>query len=133
MSLTDTLTLDDASGDATEFVLISRDGSGTVRRNSASTNAEPWTLVVNHKQTGSGLDIVDRHLIQAARLVRDTQGKARTAIVNVTLAVPQHEDVTDGMIMDMFANITDLLTDGGFGDSGMTGTTNLTKVLRGES
>jgi len=131
--LTSTLTLDDASGDATEYVQISLDTSGSVRRNSATTNAEPSTLSIKHSRTGKGVNAVDRHLIQFAKTELDSLGVPRTSIVNLTMAVPQATVVTNQDIFDLVANLVDLVSDGGFTDSGMAGTTILTQILRGES
>lgn len=131
--LTSTLLLDDASGDEITYVLISQDATGTVRLNSASTNAEPQALSVKHSKSGSGINTVDRHLIQLSKTVLDANSVARTAIVNFTMAVPQATVITNAMVIDLVANLIDLISDGGFSAAGMAGTVALTQLLRGES
>jgi len=133
MSFTDTLTLDNASGTEATFALIARDSTGTVRRNTATTNAEPELLSVRHSVSGKGADAVDRHLFQVVRTELDAGGKARQATVNLTISHPRATVITDAEVFNMVAYIVDHLTDGGFSGSGMAGTTALTQLLRGES
>jgi hypothetical protein len=51
--LSNTLTLDDASGDETAYVLISQDGTGTKRRHSIDSLAEPGFLNIKHSVSGT--------------------------------------------------------------------------------
>lgn len=133
MSFTDTLTLDDASGDATTYVLLSQDATGTRRLNSASTSAEPSALVIKHSSSGSGVNAVDRHLVQFSITKLDANDIPRSGIVNFTLAVPRATVITSAMIIDLVSNLIDLIADGGFSDTGIGGTVALTQLLRGEA
>jgi len=131
--LTSTLTLDDASGDEVTYALISQDATGSVRRDTATTNAEPGSLTIRHSRAGKGPNVIDRHLVQFARTEIDSNGVPRTAIVNFTMAVPQSTVFTNAEIIDLVSNLIDLIADGGFTSSGIAGTTALTQLLRGES
>lgn len=133
MSLTDTLTLDDASGDDVVYNLVSRDSTGTVRRDIATSNVSPGLLSIKHSVSGSGLNTVDRHLVQFTRTVPDSENVPRTAVVNLTLAIPQASVITSTIVNDLIANLVDLISDGGFTGSGFAGITNITALSRGES
>jgi len=133
MSYTDTQTLDDASGDATTYALISRDGTGTVRRNTATTNSEPGLMAIRHSASGKKMDVIDRHLVQFSKTVTDDGGIPRTATVNLSFIVPRHDAITDEMVIDIASNAIDFVSGGGFGDSGITSTATLVQLLRGES
>lgn len=133
MALTDTLTLDDATGDETSFVLLYRDQNGTKRVDSASTLSEPRTCVIKHSSSGTGTNIVDRHLVQFTQLEQDAAGVDRTAIVNLTLAVPRSSVITNAIVIDLVSNLIDLIADGSFSSAGIGGTTNLTALLLGQS
>jgi hypothetical protein len=133
MSLTATQTLDDASGDAVTYSLIGEDKTGSIRMDSATTLTEPRKLEIKHSSSGKGADVVDRHLVQASHLKVAGTGQTRTAVVNLTLAVPRDSVITATIVQDLLAAIIDLITDGGFGDSGFVGVTNLSAIMRGES
>lgn len=133
MSLTSTLALDDATGDEVTWVLLSQDANGSRRLDSASTNAEPGSLVIRHSVAGSGINAVDRHLVQFSRTLLDSENVPRTAIVNFTVAVPRASVITNAICFDLISNLIDLIADGGFTASGIAGTTLLTQLLRGES
>jgi len=130
--LAQTLTLDDASGDETSYILVSQDSNGTRRIHDIDSLAEPGTLVIKHSVNGSGMDAVDRHLVQFTRTLLST-GKPRTAVVNLTLSVPRDTVITSGIVIDMVANLVDLIADGGFTTAGFAAITTLTALLRGES
>jgi len=131
--LANTLTLDDASGDETSYILISQDATGTRRVHDIDSLAEPGSLVIKHSVSGSGPDAVDRHLVQFTRTLNSSTGKPRAGIVNLTIAVPRDVVVTSQIIFDLVANLVDLVSDGGFSGAGFAGTTTLTSLLRGES
>jgi hypothetical protein len=133
MSLTDTLTLDGASGVEASFVLQGRDNQGSRRIDSASTLTEPRLLTVKHSKTGTGANAIDRHLIQFTRTELDAATIPRTATVNLTIAVPQSSVFSAAEIQDMVAYLVDLISDGGFTGSGFAGVTNLGAILRSES
>jgi len=131
--LANTLTLDDASGDETAYVLISQDSTGSKRRHSIDSLAEPGFLNIKHSVSGSGSDAVDRHLVQFTRTLVGASSKPRTGIVNLTISLPRDVVVTQQIIIDMVANLIDLISDGGFTTSGMAATTTVASILQGES
>jgi len=133
MALTDTLTLDGATGTEATFALQGRDNSGSRRIDSASTLTEPRLLTIKHSKTGNGVNAIDRHLVQLSRTELDSATVPRTAIVNLTITVPQSAVFTNAEIYDMVAYLVDLISDGGFTGSGFTGTTALAQLLRSES
>jgi hypothetical protein len=133
MSLTDTLTLDNSSGTEATFSLQGRDNQGSRRIDTASTLTEPRSLIIKHSKTGNGVNAIDRHLIQFSRTELDSATVPRTAIVNLTMAVPQSAVFSSSEIKDMVAYLVDLVSDGGFSGSGFAGTTALDQLLRSES
>jgi hypothetical protein len=133
MALTDTLTLDDATGDETAFVLLFKDQNQTKRIDSAGTLAAPRTCVVKHSSSGKGTNIIDRHLIQFTELVQDAAGVDRTAVVNLTMAVPRSSVITNAKVIDLVSFLVDLICDGSFSSSGIGGTVNITALLQGQS
>jgi hypothetical protein len=132
MSFTTTLTLDDASGDAVAYTTVSNGVDGVKRLDVASTLAAPGIMQIKHSVNGSGANAIDRHLVQFSRTA-DSSGVPRTAVVNLTLAIPRDAVITNGMVADLVSNLIDFIADGTFGDSGIGGVTNLTALLRGES
>jgi len=133
MSLSDTLTLDNATGTEATFALQGRDASGARRIDTASTLSQPQNLVIKHSKSGQGLNAIDRHLVQFSRTELDSNGVPRTAIVNFTMAVPQSTVFSSAEILDLAGYLVDLITDGGWTSSGFAGTTALTQLLRNES
>jgi hypothetical protein len=131
--LTANLTLDDASGDAVAFNLQAYLPDGARRIDITSTPSEPKTLEIRHSTSGKDGNAVDRHLISASLTKLDSAGIPRKGIVNLTFTLPRSTAISETNVLDLFAAITDLVCDGGFGDSGMTGTTNAAAILRGES
>lgn len=127
---TATQTLDDASGDDVVYALISQDGTGTRRIDTASNLAFPGTLSIKHSVNGTGAQAVDRHLVQLSRVVEATSGP-KTLVCNFTISVPRDTAVTNQLVFDAVANIIDFLVDGGLATP--MGATNLTALLRGES
>jgi len=133
MSFTDTLTLDDATGDDTVYVKQTSDTTGTRRFNTATTNAEPGSLVIKHTSSGAGVNAVDRHLVQFSLTKLDANDIPRNAIVNFTMAVPRATAITSAEVIDLVSNLIDLISDGSFSAAGIGGTVALTQLLRGES
>jgi hypothetical protein len=131
--LTQNLTLDDASGDAVSYNLQAYLPDGARRINVSTTPTEPRVLEIKHTQSGKGSAVVDRHLVSASLTKRDAAGAPQKGIVNLTFSIPQSTAISNTDILDLFAAIVDLCADGGFGDSGFTGTTNATAIFRGES
>lgn len=131
--LTSNLALDDATGDEVTFNLQSYLPDGARRIDIGSTPTEPRVLEIKHSQSGTGANVVDRHLISASSTKIDGAGAPRKAIVNLTLTLPRASVLSAADINDLTSVIVDLICDGGFGSSGMTGTTNAAAILRGES
>lgn len=133
MSFTDTLSLDNAAGAEATFVLLSRDATGTRRLDNSSTPAEPRACVIKHTTSGVGQAAVDRHLVQFSITKLDAETIPRTGIVNLTLTVPRATVITSAMIYDLVSNVVDLISDGGFTESGLAGTVALAQLVRGEA
>jgi hypothetical protein len=134
LAFDDTLTLDDASGDATTYVRVAPvNGEASRRINTATTLAEPGYLVIKHQVTGSKGAQTDRHLISATQTKLSSAGDPKNAVVNLSLSADRDSVITAAMIQDLLSVIIDLISDGGFGDSGMAGSTNFGKVMRGEA
>jgi hypothetical protein len=131
--LTANLTLDDASGDAITFNLQSYLTDGARRIDVTTTQALPRLLEIKHTTSGRNADTVDRHLVSASIAKEDAAGILRKGIVNLTFTLPRSTAISSTDVLDCFAAIVDLLGDGGFGDTGFTGTTNASAILRGES
>jgi len=131
--LTANLTLDDASGDAVAYNLQAYLPDGARRIDTASTPSEPRVLEIKHTTSGTGANTVDRHLVSVSSTKLDSAGIPRKGIVNLTFTQPRSTTISNADIFDLFAAIVDLCADGGFSDSGFTGTTNATAILRGES
>jgi len=125
------LTLDGVDG--TDFVYVRRssDANGSNYIDQATNLTAPGTLAIRHSTSGKGPDVTDRHLVQVTKVVVDSSGKQVTGTVNLTVAVPRNTAVTPTIVKHMLANIVDLLTDGAI--TGITATTNIDALLRGES
>lgn len=133
MSLTIT-TLDGRAGADQTYALLSQSESGTRRLDTASTPAEPKSLVIKHSVAGSGLNAIDRHLIQVSTTKLDTAGVPRVGIVNLTMSVPRNTAITQTMIEDALANIVNLVCAGAFSTTtGFASNSVITQILRGES
>lgn len=131
--LTQNLSLDDASGDEIAYNLQVYLPDGARRIDIASTPTEPRLLEIKHAQSGKGSAVVDRHLASASLTKVDSAGVPQRGVVNVTFTQPRSTAISNTDMFDLFSNLVDLLCDGGFGSSGMTGTTNASALLRGES
>lgn len=129
---TETLTLDDASGDDVVYALILNGANdGSKRIDTASTLSEPGVLQIKHSVSGSGPNAIDRHLVQLSR-TKISAGVPRTLTVNFTVAVPRDVAITNQLVFDAVSNLVDFISDGSFSSSGIGGTTNLVSLLRGE-
>jgi len=130
MAFSSTLTLDDASGDDVNYVLIKTNGDGTSRIDGATTLALPGFLNIKHSSTGNNGNAVDRHLVQIIRSVDATPLPVQV-VCNFTIAVPRNTAVTANHVVDAVSNLLDFLMSGGF--TTMAATTNIDALLRGES
>jgi hypothetical protein len=131
--LTQNLTLDDSSGDAITYNLQSYLTDGARRIDSSTTLDTPRLLTIQHSSSGKGSDVVDRHRVLVEITKTNAGGVKRKGSVNIAFTVPQDSIISNTDIADCLSAAVDLLCDGGFGDSGMTGTTNFTAIMRGES
>lgn len=130
MAFSSTLTLDDASGDDVEYVLVKTNSDGTSRIDVASSIALPGLLNIKHSASGKNGDAVDRHLVQLSRVVPASPAPV-TVVVNMTLAIPRNAAVTPEIVYNLVANLLDFSMSGNF--SSFMSTTNLDALLRGES
>lgn len=131
--LTSNLTLDNSGGAATEYHLQTYLTDGSRRINIASSLSQPEVLEIKHSSSGKGATTVDRHLVSAFKTVNNGAGVPLKGGVNLTFNLPRDPAFDPEFIFDLLSVIVDLVTDGGFGDSGMTGNTTATAILRGES
>jgi hypothetical protein len=131
--LTQNLTLDDSSGDAIAYNLQAYLTDGARRIDASTTLDAPRTLTIQHSQSGKGADVVDRHRVLAEVTKANGAGIKKKGSVNLAFTIPQDTAISNTDILDLLAAIVDLVCDGGFGDSGVTGTTNFTAIVRGES
>lgn len=128
-----TLTLDDASGDAVTYSQIYANGAdGTKRLDQATTLSQPGLMQIKHSVSGGNGNQIDRHLVQFSRTVMSS-GVPRVLTVNFTISVPRDPVITSTMVYDAVSNLIDFISDGGFSDTGIAGTTTLAALLRGEA
>jgi hypothetical protein len=133
MSLTIT-TLDAADGSNDSFTLLGADMIGSTRIDTSSTLSAPRKLVIKHSVSGTGANVIDRHLVQVSDSAVNATGVLKTAVVNMTLAVPRDSVITQIMIDDAVANIISLMSAGAFSvTTGLTSNSNVVALLRGES
>lgn len=130
MALSDSLVLDDVSGDDVTYSKIAPLGGGSRRIDVATTAASPAILAIKHSATGKGADAVDRHLVQFTRTLPDTNSVPRTLTVNFTVAIPRNAVITQTIVMDQIANLIDFLMSGGL--TTLASTANIEALLRGE-
>jgi hypothetical protein len=128
---TDDLALDDKSGDDVTYRLFRSDAQGTSRIDIATTLTQPALMQIKHSTSKSGSVTIDRHLVQFARTLVDSNGVPVTLVVNFTLAVPRSTVITSQIVYDQVVNLADFLTDGQL--ASVSATTNLDALLRGES
>lgn len=133
MSFSATQTLDDASGDDVVYALTGQDLTSSKRFDTGSTVSEPGLMTIKHSVQGVGSAATDRHLVQFTRTKLTTAGVPKTAIVNLTIAIPRDSVITSTIVDDLVANLVDFIADGGFSGSGFAGVTNLTALKRGET
>lgn len=133
MAFSETLQLDGRSGILADFVTIkTNDPSVTRRINTSTTPTEPGYLDIKHDVQGSGSTARDRHNVVAS-LTKADNGVPQRASVSLTLTVPRSSVITQNDLDDLVSYVVDLITSGGFGDSGLVANTNLVKLARGES
>lgn len=123
--------LDDQDGTDITFELVSQAADGTVRLDGASTLTQPRKLVIKHSVSGKGSAAVDRHLVQLTETVVSGADSA-TGTVNLTFAMPRNPLITEAKMYDLASLLLDFIT-GGSAITPPTPTTNIQKLLRGES
>jgi hypothetical protein len=133
MALTDPVSLENAFNTANNFVRTQQSATGSDWIDTASTPQEPRGFKIKHQVSGKGKDIVDRHLISFYSTKMDAETIPRTAVVNLTLAVPRNTIITNTIMYNLLSNLIDLLTalQWAGAQAGMT-VTNVDKLLRGE-
>lgn len=126
------IALDGATGTESTYKLISQSNGESQRIDSSTTLAEPCFMNVKHTVTGKGAAAVDRHLVQFTLTKNDASGLPKTAVVNLTIAVPR-TTITSADVKKITAHAVDFISDGGFSGSGFVGTTVLDALLIGEN
>jgi len=127
----ETLTLDDQSGDDVTYKRIRSDATGSTFIDTATNLSAPGLMTIRHSTNGRGSDATDRHLIQFQRNVLNSGGVTRTLTVNCTVAVPRDTIVTAQMVKDQIANLVDFLADGAI--ASIATMANVDALLRGEA
>lgn len=107
--LKDNIILKEGASGAFTYVLTGQQLSESKRNRTDANPGTPKTLVVKHSTTGSKADIVDRHLVQISDTVKDSVGVLRTAVVNLTIAVPR-DGFTNAAVRGMVDRLVSLLT-----------------------
>lgn len=125
MSLSDTITLNNAAAVPKTFVLTTRDGQSTLRLETTSLSDQPRTLAFKHSKSGSRQkgNATDRHLMSYTDAVVDGLGQDQPIVVNLTISAPQSSAATRAKIDDGLAFLKNQLNSVGFVDA----------FLRGES
>lgn len=88
MSFDSTITLKNAANQDVTFLRLNADSSKVTYALSTATLSEPVLLTIGHQMT-SAMDGSDRHLVKVSKTVLDTDGRPRTATINVTKADPR--------------------------------------------
>lgn len=132
MSLSDSLSLDNAAGTSATFDLLGRDLAGSKRIHNTTNLTEPIFLIIKHSTQQGGNVVVDRHLLSATMTVLDSAGKPVVAVVNFTIAAPRSSDLSYTDVKNLVGHMVNLVTDNQL-TSGITTTVNLDKILLGES
>lgn len=126
MALTADLVLKNEAAANRTFTTVSVNGANVTRLDSATTIQQPTKMVINHTTSGSGDDLVDRHLIQFSRTELDANGLRFTTIVNLTMAVPRRSS-SNTAVKDLVSFIKDLV------DTAGVASADLDKILQGQS
>lgn len=121
--LSSNLSLNNAAAASKTFVLISQDGTGTVRVDNSTTASQPRKLTIRHTASGKGASAVDRHLLQFSTEKLDAAGNTHVATVNLTMAIPRASAITQTDIDDLVAFVKNFLAVGA----------NVTSLQLGES
>lgn len=123
--LADNLTLSGRTGVDCAFKRVVEPNGGLLRIDTTQPLAESHQILVKHSKQGNGVATVDRHLVQASRTKLSATGTPRTAIVNLTVAIPRDTVVTQDDVLDLIAYIVDYISTGGFtAAGGLQATTN---------
>lgn len=130
MAFSSTLTLDDASGDDVQYVLVKTQGDGTSRIDQSSTLALPRVLNIKHSTNGQNGSQIDRHLVQISQSVSTAKGPVQV-VANCTLSVPRATEVTNDIVYDAVSNLIDFMMSGGL--TTLASTSYIDALLRGES
>lgn len=120
MSYPSPIVLKDAAAANDPFLRISADRNQVYYAREISSLAEPTTLVIGHQMT-TAQEGSDRHLVKITKVVADSAGKLRTAVLNVTLSIPR-QTVSRADVDQMIANARSFLES----------SANVDALLRGE-
>lgn len=130
MSIASPLTLDDAAGNAKSFQRLSTVAGGSDWIRTDTNLNEPVRLAIKHTQSGSGSNIVDRHLVQLTMTKIDGAGLPRTVTVNLTIQFPRTSAISNANVKDIVAHAVNAVTDNQL-SSGITASTNLDDLFIG--
>jgi hypothetical protein len=130
MSISSPLTLDDYSGDAMTFQRLSTVAGGSEWIRSDSNLTEPIRMAIRHSVQGSGVNTVDRHLVQFSLTKLDSAGVPRTATVNLTVSFPRSAAISTTNVKDIVAHAVNAVTDNQL-TSGITASTSLDDLFIG--
>lgn len=126
------LVLDDASGDDVTYTQVVSNTIGEVRRIDRTRDSnEPRFLSIKHSQRGKGTSKVDVHNVFLSETTMSTSNIPYAGTVSLTITVPSEGSVSDQSIIDLVANLVDLLTAGAA--TGIADTGNITALLHGEA
>lgn len=131
--LASSLTLDDFFGNNVIFNEISSKELGVrLRKQSGTTTNEPGLLKIAHTTQGSGLYLIDRHLVSYEIARIGTDGKLHKATVNLTMALDRNPIVTLSDIKLGVGVVGSLIFTGGFNSTtGAAAPTNLEDIMDG--
>jgi cellobiose-specific phosphotransferase system component IIA len=130
--LTTNLVLDDASGDDVTYNQITSKVVGEILRIVPTEPlSEPQSLAIRHTVQGKGASAANRHNVLFSKTIKDASGVSSTGQVSLTLVHPVQGAVTAQILIDLVANLVDLLTAGAI--TGISDTANIAGLLRGEA
>jgi hypothetical protein len=87
----DNITIADAAAANKTFAKISQSGNESVRIDTATTLADPRTMVIRHTTTGKGDTLSDRHNVLFIRKARNAAGVEVSISCSVAETVPRDE------------------------------------------
>lgn len=131
--LSNTISLDGATGTEITFALISTKDNEYKRIDTATELSAPTLMTIRHSTSGSGKTAIDRHNVVFSDVEVDAAGDKFVGSVSITLNMPQRT-VTPAVMKNLVAYAIDFLSGGSFSSStGLESDANIVALLRGES